>query len=372
MTYHSMLLKARTGLLYTCGALSALGSAACGSSADEISTGTSSANDRAASGVGVSRGALGTLHPLGAVKDDDTLLTAKRLVSTPPPAGLPSSVDLSSQVPSPGDQMHLGSCVGWAVGYAAKSFHEVNEEGWSRSTPNHQFSASWIYNQLNGGFDNGTYISSAMDLLVNSGADTLASFPYVDWDYLTQPSTTSHQRAARFPAKSWHTLAVSESSFKNVLAGHNVIVIGTEVLPDFDNLNGTTNTVYDDNTGSSRGRHALAIIGYNDTKHAFRFINSWGTVDFGDAGYGWIGYSFINEPKLYLDAYVMLDKANLPLQGDANASDCVDNADYTILSASYGYGSGNPHYDARADFNHDGWVDNLDYLVLSEHWNEGC
>jgi papain like protease/dockerin type I repeat protein len=371
MRYHSMLLKARSAFLCVCCSVGAFGPVACGSSTGAVSTSEGSAREPSTTGIGTVLEALDTVHPLGAIRDSDTLLAAKRLRSTPPPAGLPSSVDLSSQVPLPGDQMHLGSCVGWAVGYAAKSFHEVNEEGWSRSTANHQFSASWIYNQLNGGSDGGTYISWAMDLLVNSGADSLASFPYVDWDYTTQPNATSHQRAARFPAKSWNTLAVAEVSFKNVLAGHNVIVIGTEVLPDFDALNGSTNTVYDDNTGSSRGRHALAIIGYNDTKQAFRFINSWGT-SFGDGGYGWIGYSFINEPKLYLDAYVMVDKANLPLLGDANTNDCVDNVDYAILSASYGYGSGNAHYDWRADFNHDGWVDNLDYLILSEHWNEGC
>lgn len=371
MRYQSMLQHAHTAVLCVCGSFGALGLVGCGSSAGTFTGTDGPASEGSASGVGTAQAALDTLHPLGAIKDNDTLLTAKRLTSAPPPEGLPSSVDLSSQVPLPGDQMSLGSCVGWAVGYAAKSFHEVNEEGWSRSTPNHQFSASWIYNQLNGGSDNGTYISAAMDLLVNSGADTLASFPYVNGDYTTQPNATSHQRAARFPAKSWSTLAVSEASFKNVLAGHNVVVIGTEVLPDFDALNGTTNTIYDDNAGASRGRHALAIIGYNDTKHAFRFINSWST-SFGDGGYGWIGYSFINEPKLFLDAYVMLDKANLPLLGDANTSDCVDNADYAILSASFGFGSGNSHYDSRADFNHDGWVDNLDYLILSEHWNEGC
>lgn len=363
MNQNSVLLRRLLHASFSLGALSLVGCSSAGAGDPTTEGGSSRTETRQQS--------LDTLHPLGAIKDSDTLLTAKRLTTAPPPSGLPSSVDLSSQVPTPGDQMSLGSCVGWAVGYATKSFHEVTEEGWSRSTANHQFSASWIYNQLNGGHDYGTYISSAMDLIVNSGADTLSSFPYVNGDYLTQPNSTSLQRAARFPGASWHTLAVSEASFKNVLAGHNTIVIGTEVLPDFDALNSTTNTVYDNNSGSSRGRHALAIIGYNDTKQAFRFINSWGT-SFGDGGYGWIAYSFINEPKLYLDAYVLVDKANLPLLGDANASNCVDNADYAILSASYGYGSGNSHYDARADFNHDGWVDNLDYLILSEHWDEGC
>ena len=310
------------------------------------------------------------LPPLGVIDDDASLIAAKQLVNAPPPTGLPSSVDLSASLPSPGNQLSMGSCVGWAVGYAAKSYHEVVEEGWPPSTNNHRFSASWIYNQINFGVDGRSHISDALDLMVDSGCDTLSVFPYLDGDFTTQPDARSFQRAARFPALSWNTLAVSTTAFKNDLAAGNPIVIAISVLPDFDALNGSTNRVYDSDAGLSRGRHAVTIIGYNDVDSTFKFINSWGTF-FGNGGYGQIAYSFITNAKLNLYAYVLHDKANLPLLGDVNGSDCVDINDYDLLSDSYNrsVASGaNPN----ADFNHDGWVDYLDYLTLTEHWLEGC
>jgi C1A family cysteine protease len=312
-----------------------------------------------------------TLHPLGVIKDEPATISANRLVAATPVGALPASVDLSSRIPPAGDQQSMGSCVGWAVGYAAKSFHEAVEEGWSVATTNHRFSPSWIYNQTNGGYDGGTYISTAMNLVASKGVDTISAFPYVDGDFTTQPDAVSMRRAARFPAKSWHTLAVSETEFKKVLAAGNVVVIAIEVLPDFDQLNSTTNTVYDSDTGNSRGRHALAVVGYDDNKRAFHFVNSWGT-GFGDQGYAWLAYSFMSNAKLAMDAYVMVDAANLALVGDANDDGCVGDADYQILSAGYGYSVSSGRADARADFNKDGWVDGTDYMLMVQHWGEGC
>ncbi len=310
------------------------------------------------------------LPHLGVIDDDPALLSAKQLVNAPPPTGLPSFVDHSASLPPPGNQMSMGSCVGWAVGYAVKSFHETVEEGWSPSTTNRQFSASWIYNQINFGVDGGSYISDALDLVVDSGCDTLSAFPYVNGDFTTQPDTDSFQRAERFPGLTWNTLAVSETSFKNELAGGNAIIVAISVLPDFDSLNGSTNLVYDSDSGSSRGRHAVAIIGYNDVDDTFKFINSWGT-SWGNGGYGQMAYSFINNAKLNMYAYVLHDDENLPLIGDVDGNHCVDQNDYDLLASSYNQSvasGANPD----ADFNDDGWVDATDYILLVQHWQEGC
>jgi C1A family cysteine protease len=268
------------------------------------------------------------MHPLGARKDPAARVASKRAAAAEP-AALPSHVDLSDRISPPGDQQSEGSCVGWAVGYATKTFDEAAEETWSPVPTNHRFSPSWVYNQINGGEDDGAYISDALDLIVDSGADTLDAFPYVNGDVTTTPDDASLARAARFKARSWSTLDVSESQFKSVLAQGNPVVIGLEVYPDFDNLNGTTNTVYDSDVGSSRGRHALAIIGYDDARGAFRFINSWGT-GWGNGGYGWISYSFITNENVDMEAYVLIDDANqhlfsasswAPSLNDANGFD---------------------------------------------------
>ena len=45
------------------------------------------------------------------------------------------------------------SCVGWALGYAIKTYQERVELGWSLEPPEHRFSPAYVYNQLNGGHD---------------------------------------------------------------------------------------------------------------------------------------------------------------------------------------------------------------------------
>lgn len=265
---------------------------------------------------------LSVLHPLGVLPDSPELVAAKKLA--PAAASdlilIPVVVDLSAELPGPGNQGQQGSCVGWAVGYATKSYHEVLEQGWSPDSSLHQFSPSWIYNQINGGVDKGSSIGNAMSLVVAQGADTLHDFGYDDDDYTRQPDADSYQRAWHYRASAWNTLDVTVPDFKAQLADGNVIVIGFAVLPDFDALNGSSNKVYDTAAGTRsgcqtapcvRGYHAVAIVGYDDDVHAFKFINSWGD-DFGDDGYGWIAYSFIDDPDLDMSAYVLHDGPNDP------------------------------------------------------------
>ena len=115
----------------------------------------------------------------------------------------PISVDLSANFPTPGDQGNQNSCVGWATAYALKSYQERVENGWPLNTPEHLFSPAFLYNQINGQQDRGSYINEALDLAVNKGLATLARMSYSDQDYLTQPSQAAFSEAADFKAASW-------------------------------------------------------------------------------------------------------------------------------------------------------------------------
>lgn len=87
-----------------------------------------------------------------------------------------TSVDLTSQFPLPGDQGVQGSCVAWSVGYAAKSYWEHKEIGWSIVTNNHLFSPQYIYSQThanNTSGGGGSVFSAALNLAVNQGVATL-------------------------------------------------------------------------------------------------------------------------------------------------------------------------------------------------------
>ena len=64
------------------------------------------------------------------------------------PVTLPSSVDLSVDAPIPGHQGGQGSCVGWAVAYVVKTYHERLERGWPLTNDRHVMSPAYIYNQI--------------------------------------------------------------------------------------------------------------------------------------------------------------------------------------------------------------------------------
>jgi hypothetical protein len=223
-----------------------------------------------------------------------------------PPAP-PPSVDLSRNFPAPGDQGRQGSCVGWATAYALKTFHEKIEMGWALNTVDHLFSPAFVYNQINGGRDQGSYIFQALDLAVNQGIATLRQMPYADTDYLTQPSAEAFAEAAMFKSAEWYRIN-DTSQIKAALANRNPVVAGITVYQQLMDLQGE-NSVYNTRSGQDYGGHAVTIVGYDDNRYggAFKVINSW-SRSWGDDGYFWMPYSFAQ--GVLSEAYVLLDAEN--------------------------------------------------------------
>lgn len=247
---------------------------------------------------------------------------------------LPESIDLSNNFPIPGDQGAAGSCVGWAVGYALKSYQEKVEEQWEFSSTSTVFSPSWIYNQINGGVDEGSLPSDALQLIVDSGAATLATMPYDDSDYRTQPDSTARAEASAYKAASFAAVRSLEM-VKRSLAARTPVTIGMSVYDSFYRLSGS-NSVYSDYSGASSGGHAITIVGYDDNAFggAFKVINSWGT-DWGDGGYFWLPYSGIS---IVSQAYVLTDAPNsgeTPEPVQPPADDSLPNLVVAEWSATY-------------------------------------
>ncbi len=226
-----------------------------------------------------------------------------------------SSIDLTALFPTPGDQGLQGSCVSWAVGYAAKSYWERNEIGWPLTT-NHLFSPQYIYSQThvnNSSGGGGSFFPDALNLVMNKGVSTLDITPYDlnnPFGFQTQPTDPMHMQAFRFRNSGWSALPFRDVEAIRVrLCNGEPVMLGIPVFPDFDDL-WFGNDTYDNLNGTSRGGHAITLIGFDDTRQAFRFINQWGTF-WGLNGYGWISYDLISNNNF--EAYVMFDKPNLPL-----------------------------------------------------------
>jgi hypothetical protein len=261
---------------------------------------------------------------------------------------LPSAVDWSAGMPAPGDQLWQGSCVGWATGYALKTYQENAERAWGVDTTAHQFSPGYIYNQINDGVDGGAYMADALDLLVEQGCDTLDSFPYDPDDYLRQPTTAQRARAWPFRARQWSTITYSDwdvpmdiDLVKAALRVEPVVAGGWVYRGTGWDQTGDINRR--DVTGWPAGGHAICIVGYDDDRvmgdgnGAFKFINSWGPA-WGHAGYGWMSYEYMRWEMF--EAEQMWDlTATLALNRDT--------LDLTVgqrgrLSAALTYSGGSP------------------------------
>ncbi|MCP4119513.1 MAG: hypothetical protein GY737_29765 [Desulfobacteraceae bacterium] len=267
----------------------------------------------------------------------------------------PTSVDLSFNFPTPGDQGQQGSCVGWATAYALKTYQEKIEIGWSLNTASHLFSPAFIYNQINGNYDQGAFIYDALNLAVQKGVSTLATMPYSDRDYLTQPSSAAFSEAGSYKAVNWYRVN-DTSQIKAALVNRKPVVCGISVYQSFYNLYGG-NSVYNTANGNNLGGHAVTIVGYDDNKFggAFKIINSWST-SWGDGGYFWLPYSFASQ-GIMSEAYVLEDAENGSIPEDEEPTE--PEPDYNTLP-NLTVSSWNANYDPRP-----GGTGTLTYEVIN-------
>lgn len=235
-------------------------------------------------------------------------------------------------MPPVGNQGRQGSCVAWATTYALKSYQEKVERNWKydiewtldkewvnsssfyivakpKGSMQTVFSPAFVYNQINRGVDQGSYIGDALELLVRQGAPPLSVMPYNDKDYRTKPNSYQIQQAFPFRGKRYsHIEPNNIEAIKAELAKGNPVVFGMKLHEGFSRLK---TEVYDSISGSSLGGHAMTLVGYDDNKvsargykGAFKLINSWGE-NWGDKGYGWVSYRMF--AAMTHDAWVLED-----------------------------------------------------------------
>jgi hypothetical protein len=206
-------------------------------------------------------------------------------------ANLPLKVDLSANFPTAGIQGKQSSCVAWATAYAARSYYEAVNQGWEANDPSHQFSPAFVYNQIRAGkCGDGSVISDALKLMKKTGVVPLAEFPYDPQDCLTIPDNQTLTHAASFRIKDW--LRVNEKrldDIKGQLYKGNPVIFGMSVNEDFHKLRG--DEIYNDlSKPDPMQGHAMVLVGYDDSKQAFKLLNSWGT-HWGNNGFGWVSYA---------------------------------------------------------------------------------
>lgn len=227
---------------------------------------------------------------------------------------LPSSVDLSGDLPPVGNQGYQSSCVGWALAYYYKTFQERVERGWDITSAQHQFSPSWIYNQRttsNCALDQGMSFYNGFTILKEKGAATLTSFPYNPNDTCTQPSQAIKDEALQYRAKSFANVflgagAANLTTLKTLLANGQPFAIAVPVYSSFYRVTYVNPVVPRHAAGEAfYGGHAMFVVGYDDAIGGFKAVNSWGSA-WGRNGFCYLSYDFVQYDAW--EAWVMEDE----------------------------------------------------------------
>lgn len=245
------------------------------------------------------------LYPGGLVfLPQEQYKTLPTLSPSTAPEELPAAVDLTASFPSPGDQGTQPSCVGWAVGYGLKSCQEAIEHRWSLESDSHLMSPAFIYNQIREP-SGGALIYKALELVMAEGVASLATMPYDALSAEAKPTKKAHAEALQYRIQRWAPVNQgSTCEIKGFLATRVPVVAGIRVFPDFRDLD-RDNPIYDSDSGRWMMDHAVVIVGYDDSRAAFKVLNSWGP-SWGIDGYGWIAYDLAL--SVIQEAYVAVNR----------------------------------------------------------------
>ena len=202
-------------------------------------------------------------------------------------AFLPEFVDLSDLMPTPGDQGKLNACVGWAVGYAVRSYYSVAVEKKPRNDLLFIASPGYIFNETRKDKDcrEGSQIPNALNFRLVKGSLSLADYPQTY--RCTRPNDAEMHKATSFRIKKWGVVDLTKiDDVKGQLANQNPIIVGMQSPKGFQHLRGDQVL---QSGGTILGPHALVLVGYDEKKQAFKVMNSWGQ-GWGNKGFGWVSY----------------------------------------------------------------------------------
>ena len=229
-----------------------------------------------------------------------------------------TDVDYRADLPACHDQGPENACTSFAVG-AAYRFARRKRHGWPRPAV---WSNSLRYNgqedfdvsfqtlyflsrRLEGttASDAGASLGDAVKVLHQFGACAWHNYAYVAGDQAQVPPAKAIANASHHEVASYYQLDGSDRMYKQALSAGYLPIVGVAVVGSLFDV-GTDGIVQTPLPGDAiLGGHALCVCGYRSSDGAYLVRNSWGTVGWGMAGYGWFKADYLTNPQLCFESW---------------------------------------------------------------------
>ncbi len=228
---------------------------------------------------------------------------------------VPISYSLRPFAPKVGDQGAIGSCTGWASGYAALTISRAVRDSIVDQAKINELahSALYIYNniKINDDCNSGAFLHQALEFLKVNGDCFDGDFSINTCD--TLPPLNFAQRHNFMRIKEYAAVysildnqKVKIDKVKKSLAANKPVIVGVNISQDFLTLN---QEIWEQDEGANNiGGHAMCVIGYDDVLQAFEVMNSWGSNWGADDGFVWIPYDVFDKNALYGYQIILDDK----------------------------------------------------------------
>ncbi|MCP9751248.1 hypothetical protein [Ferruginibacter sp. HRS2-29] len=227
------------------------------------------------------------LNALGFVEDLDSSTIPEQDFWVPQEYIIPNMPPIADQAP-------YNACTPFAVVHGMLSrLYRPTEAGFTAAP-------FYVWNKLNNGMDVGFSIPAIMKELKENGAPSTSIYTH---QVLVPFRSTGAQTddAARHTLAEYHPFkTIDRDRIKGFLFKNYPLPFGARIDDDFmynsRNIPKTKGRIVWNIRGTGAiTQHALLLIGYSDSLHAYRVQNSWKPNLFGEQGYIWIDYDFFEQ-----------------------------------------------------------------------------
>jgi hypothetical protein len=219
---------------------------------------------------------------------------------------IPTTKDLRATWWKINDQEATGSCVGWATADGLLRWHFVSAGRVQRNellSPRFVWMASketdqYITQPTTFIETEGTSLKSALDVARKFGAVRDNVLPFKDGTLYQGDTQSFYALASQLKILSYFNVGTNLTNWKTWLATKGPILTRLDVDATWDAATDNGGNMDDYKPNTTRGGHAVAIVGYKQDRFIVR--NSWGT-GWGDKGFGYASLAYAQEA--FTEAY---------------------------------------------------------------------